>query len=181
MAHATASPTAVVQRRRCRRCTNQGPMSARPRVGEQEVHQVSSMTTESGRRLQRPAAVHCCQALARPHGRLGCTDRRAMVGSNWPGQRCALSLDPTDHPALTRERLRTCAAGLTFIGRSTRAQAGDPRITLGASRTSSRTTAEPMARSGSGREASGSARREWCYHRRGVEEHTRLWEAAVHA
>ena len=122
-------------------------------------------TTESGAD-DAAASNHPHQLiLMKPHGRLRCTDRRREVGRDWPEQRCALPVAPTDPSALTRVRLRASAAGHTAT--STRRRAVK-LATLGASRTSWRTTTEPVARSGSGRDASGSARCEPCHHRGGA-------------
>ena len=63
----------------------------------------------------------------KPHGRLRCTDRRREVGRDWPEQRCALPVAPTDPSALTRVRLRACAAGHSNIDKASSGQAGDPR------------------------------------------------------
>ena len=65
--------------------------------------------------------------LMKPHGRLRCTDRRREVGRDWPEQRCALPVAPTDPSALTCVRLRACAAGHSNIDKASSGQAGDPR------------------------------------------------------
>ena len=125
-------------------------------------------TTESGADDAAASKNPHQLILMKPHGRLRCTDRRREVGRDWPEQRCALPVAPTDPSALTRVRLRACAAGHSNIDK---ASSGVKLATLGASRTSWRTTTEPMARSGSGRDASGSARCEPCHHSRGAWEH----------
>ena len=65
--------------------------------------------------------------LMKPHGRLRCTDRRREVGRDWPEQRCAPPVAPTDPSALTCVRLRACAAGHSNIDKASSGQAGDPR------------------------------------------------------
>ena len=77
--------------------------------------------------------------------------------------------DTSSMPAQTPTRFVSVRAP-QVIATSTRRRAVK-LATLGASRTSWRTTTEPMARSGSGRDASGSARCEPCHHRRGAWEH----------
>ena len=125
-------------------------------------------TTESGAD-DAAASNHPHQLiLMKPHGRLRCTDRRREVGRDWPEQRCALPVAPTDPSALTRVRLRACAAGHSNIDKASSGQAGDPRSLADIM---AHDTTESMARSGSGRDASGSARCEPCHHRRGAWEH----------
>ena len=102
-------------------------MSARPRVDEQEVPQVSFMTTES--------CADCSgqQQSTAPGPWRGRTDVSAarIVVPWWAAARLgegvhSRSTRPTTLPSPASVS-DVCAAGLTFISRSTRAQAGDPR------------------------------------------------------
>ena len=65
--------------------------------------------------VQWAPTVHCQLAVARPLGRLGCTDRLLMVCRDCAALHATLTFAPTDPTAHTAASLETCAAGYDII------------------------------------------------------------------
>ena len=123
--HAQASATGLRQRRWCRRWRTPVRLRVLTHAGEQEVPQVTTMTTESGAGQQHLAAVHWYWALVGSQARLCCVDCHHVVGCDWAEQRCALCFAPIEPSSLTACVSEPCAAGHLIIDTTSRSAAGN--------------------------------------------------------